>query len=84
VKVPQMVRSEVIELMQEMFLFQLDEEVNEHADLFKAGIMDSYGYLRLMRGIQDKYGIAFTREELLSNIITSVSGLVEAVEAKLR
>ena len=63
-----MVRSEVIELMQEMFLFQLDGNQRAMTSL-RPALWTRMG-IRLMRCIQDKYGIAFTKEELLSNIIT--------------
>lgn len=79
-----MIRARVVDYMEQTFLFQFDNDVTEVTDLFKAGIMDSYGYIQLMRFIQTTFGITFSKEELLSNVVTSLSGIVAAVESKLR
>jgi len=78
-----MVRPEVIRYMEKAFLFKFDSEVTETSDLFKAGIIDSYGYIKLMQYIQTTFQIQFSKEELLSNVVTSLSGIVASVEAKL-
>lgn len=78
-----MVKSDLIKYMEKTFLFQFDESVTESTDLFKAGIIDSHGYIQLMQFVQETYQIKFSRAELLSNVITSVSGMVAAVEAKI-
>jgi len=79
-----MIRARVVSYMEETFLFQFDNDVTETTDLFKAGIMDSFGYIQLMRFIQTTFGITFSKEELLSNVVTTLSGIVATVESKLR
>jgi D-alanine--poly(phosphoribitol) ligase subunit 2 len=78
-----MIRSHIVSYMESAFLFRFDTEVTDATDLFKAGIMDSYGYMQLMRFIQSAFGVKFSREELLSNVITSLAGIVTAVEARM-
>lgn len=69
--------------MERTFLFEFDEDVGDNTDLFKAGIIDSHGYIQLMRFIQDTFGVRFSRNELLSAVITSLSGMVAVVEEKI-
>jgi D-alanine--poly(phosphoribitol) ligase subunit 2 len=78
-----MVKSEVAKYLESKFLFQFDDDITESTDLFKAGIIDSYGYIQLMHFIQDKFRIKFSRDELLSNVLASLSGIVASVEVKL-
>jgi D-alanine--poly(phosphoribitol) ligase subunit 2 len=78
-----MIKGIVVDYLEEALLFQFDADVTEATDLFKAGIMDSYGYLQLMQFIQGTFEIELSRAELLSNVTTSLSGIVALVEAKL-
>jgi acyl carrier protein len=78
-----MIKSEIASYMERTFLFQFDDEINESTDLFKSGVMDSHGYIQLMRFLESAFHIKFTRDELLSAVITSLTGLVTVVEAKV-
>jgi len=78
-----MVKPELANYMEKAFLFQFDEDITESTDLFKAGILDSYGYIRLLQFVQDKFQIKLSKDELLSNVMTSLSGIVAVVETKL-
>ncbi|MGH8260247.1 MAG: acyl carrier protein [Steroidobacteraceae bacterium] len=78
-----MVRDEVANYLEKTFLFNFDADITDSTDLFKAGIIDSHGYIQMMQFIQDAFHVEFSREELLSNVITSLSGIVASVEAKL-
>jgi D-alanine--poly(phosphoribitol) ligase subunit 2 len=78
-----MIKATLMKHMEEAFLFRFGEEITESTDLFKAGIIDSHGYIGLMHFIQTAFNVKFTRSELLSNVITSLAGMVAVVEAKL-
>jgi acyl carrier protein len=78
-----MVKSALAQYMQQVFLFEFDEEITESTDLFKAGIIDSHGYIQLMLFIQDTFRIKLSRDELLSGVISSLRALANLVEAKL-
>ena len=78
-----MVRQELVKYLEDAFLFQFDDEITESTDLFKAGIVDSYGYIQLMKFIQDRFEISISKRELLSSVVTTLSGMVMMVEAKL-
>ena len=67
----------------EQFLFEFGEELNADSDLFKAGIIDSMGYIQLIKFLESEFSIRLTEEELLSNVLVSVNGMVEFVQSKL-
>ncbi|WP_438018412.1 phosphopantetheine-binding protein [Sorangium sp. So ce315] len=69
--------------MQKAFLFTFDEEINESTDLFRAGIIDSFGYMQLIDFLQRTFQITFSTSELLSNMLTTLSAIVATVEAKI-
>jgi len=78
-----MIKQNLIAFIEENFLFEFDRDITDGTDLFKAGILDSFGYLQLINFISKTYEIEFSKEEILSNVITSLSGLVGLVESRL-
>ncbi|WP_438432124.1 acyl carrier protein [Gorillibacterium sp. sgz500922] len=69
--------------MNETFLLEFNDSVSEDTDLFKAGILDSFGYLRLLTYIENEFQIKFTEDEILANVFTSFSDLVQCISGKL-
>ncbi|MEU9123591.1 acyl carrier protein [Streptomyces sp. NPDC048506] len=67
--------------MEERFMFEFDSDITEDTDLFKAGILDSYGYVSLMGHIEREYGVRLGGEEILGNVMVSLSGIVEFIDA---
>jgi acyl carrier protein len=70
--------------MEERFLFTFDETITEDTDLFKAGILDSFGYIELMSHIEETYGVKFGEEDLLNGVMVSFSGIRDFVGSALR
>lgn len=69
--------------IEEEFLVQFGGELADDTDLFKAGIIDSFGYVRLIGFLQDTFGVSFGDEELLTNVMISVDRMADAIAAKL-
>lgn len=78
-----MITDELKRYMEDRFLFAFDEEITEDTDLFKAGILDSYGYIELMAHVEETYGVTFTEEELLSDVMVSLSSITGFVTSRL-
>ncbi|MEU2923569.1 acyl carrier protein [Streptomyces sp. NPDC048304] len=70
--------------MEERFLFTFDENTTEDTDLFKAGILDSFGYIELMSHVEETYGVKFSEEDLLNGVMVSFSGIRDFVGSALR
>ncbi|GAA2264307.1 hypothetical protein GCM10010145_44620 [Streptomyces ruber] len=79
-----MIKDELKRYMEDRFLFAFDEEITEDTDLFKAGILDSFGYIELMTHVEETYGVKFGEEELLSNVMVSLSSITAFVTAAVR
>lgn len=64
------------------FLFTFGDETAGDTDLFKAGIMDSFGYVQLIDFLKREFHIDFTDEEILTNILVSLDSIVAFVRTK--
>lgn len=73
-------KDELKEYLEEQFMFEFDAEITEETDLFKAGILDSFGYISLMTHIEQSYGVRFGEDELLGNVMVSLAGIAEFVD----
>lgn len=69
--------------LEESFMFEFSDEITQESDLFKAGVIDSYGYIKLIRYLQTEFGVTFSEEEILDNIFVSLQSLAECLERKL-
>jgi D-alanine--poly(phosphoribitol) ligase subunit 2 len=69
--------------LEETFLFQFGDVVGPTSDLFKEGVIDSYGYIELVRFLEREFGITLSDEELLSNVLVSLDDMTAFVEQRL-
>lgn len=69
--------------IEETFMFEFGEEITTETDLFKAGVIDSFGYMQLMQFLDSEFGVRFADEELLSNILVSYDHLIASVRARM-
>jgi D-alanine--poly(phosphoribitol) ligase subunit 2 len=69
--------------LEESLMFEFSDKITQESDLFKAGIIDSYGYIKLIRYLQTEFGVTFSEEEILDNIFVSLQSLAECLERKL-
>lgn len=70
------------EFMENQFLIEFGEEFPPETDLFRAGVMDSFGYVQLCRFLEKTYQFRFTEEEMTSNILVSLQLIEEFVARK--
>lgn len=69
--------------MQETFMFEFGDEITTSTDLFKAGVIDSFGYVQLMHFLDRELQVHYADDEFLSNIMVSFDSLVASVRSKL-
>lgn len=70
------------EYLTENFLFEFDDEITEHDDLFKLGLIDSIGYIELVNFLKKNFDIEFTEEDMLNNVLVSLNTMVAFVEER--
>ncbi len=63
-------------------MFEFDDEITRDTDLFKAGMIDSMGYIKLIRFLESEFAIRFTEMEMLTNVLVSCNGIAACVAAK--
>ncbi|MGW1373514.1 acyl carrier protein [Streptomyces sp. NPDC002446] len=73
-------KQELRKHMEDQFMFEFDSDITEDTDLFKAGILDSFGYISLMTHIEKEYGVPLG-DDILGNVMVSLSGIVDFVDA---
>ncbi|WP_327320188.1 acyl carrier protein [Streptomyces sp. NBC_01235] len=79
-----MLRTEKIrQYMEERFLVDFGEDVTADTDLFKAGVMDSFGYLQLMDYLETEFGVKIASDEILSNVFVSLATIDAFVAHKM-
>ncbi len=68
--------------MTETFLFEFDNEITEKSDLFKMGVIDSFGYIQLLKYLEIEFKIKYSEEEILTNVLVSFSNIIDSVSKK--
>lgn len=69
--------------IEEQFLIEYDDSFLESTDLFKEGVMDSFGYVQLCRFLEREFAITFTEKEMTGNVLVSLSQMKDAVARKI-
>lgn len=70
------------QFIEDQFLIEFGDDFAEDTDLFRAGVMDSFGYVQLCRFIEQTYAIKFTEEEMTGNILVSLALIERFVATK--
>lgn len=73
---------QVRSFLEQNFLFEFGDDITGDTDLFKAGIMDSFGYVQLVNFLKTDFHIEFTDEEILTNIMVSYDSIMAFARAK--
>lgn len=68
--------------IEEQFLIEYDETFPEDTNLFKEGVMDSFGYVQLCRFLEQEYGFRFTEAEMTGNVLVSLTQIRDFVARK--
>ncbi|MGX1955253.1 acyl carrier protein [Streptomyces sp. CB02115] len=70
-------------MIEEQFLVEFDEELTDQSDLFKAGVIDSFGYVQLLGSIEEEFSIQLKDEDFLKDILTSLESIDAFVAKKI-
>lgn len=62
---------------------EFGSDVNEETDLFKEGIIDSFGYIELVKFLEKEFKVKFSDEELVSNQLNTVKNITNIVQGKV-
>ena len=68
--------------IEQQFLIEYDESFPEDTNLFKEGVMDSFGYVQLCRFLEQEYGFRFTEAEMTRDVLVSLTQMRAFVARK--
>ncbi|MGW1197810.1 acyl carrier protein [Streptomyces sp. NPDC002536] len=71
------------QFVEDRFLVEFGGDVTADSDLFKAGVMDSFGYIQLMGFLEDEFGIGISDEDMLTSVLVSLDAIDAFVAGKL-
>lgn len=71
------------DFIEEQFLIEFDDSFPEDSDLFKEGVMDSFGYVQLIRFLEQEFHIRFTEQEMTGDVLVSLVQIRETVARKV-
>ena len=63
----------------EHFLVDFGDEFNDDTDLFKSGIIDSFGFVELVVFLEKNFDVKFKGEELIADGLNSVSNMATSI-----
>jgi D-alanine--poly(phosphoribitol) ligase subunit 2 len=75
--------SKIRDFIEEQFLIEFDETFPETSDLFKEGVMDSFGYIQLVRFLEKEFDIKFSEQEMTGGVMVSLSQIEQIVARKI-
>jgi len=73
----------ISQYMTEAFLFDFDESITETSNLFKQGLIDSFGFVQLIGFIEERFGLSFSEDDLASDEIVSLAGIAAMVRRRV-
>ncbi len=75
-------RAEVIDYIKQNFMNGEGRELQADQDLFALGVIDSFGMVELITGLEQKFGVAFTAEELSQENLQSAAAIAGLIARK--
>ncbi len=74
--------TKIRDFIEEQFLIEYDESFPEDSDLFKEGVMDSFGYIQMIRFLEKEYGVKFTEQEMTGDVMVSLTQIEQVIARK--
>lgn len=81
--VPMEVQDKIRAFIEQQFLVEFDASFPEDTDLFREGVMDSFGYVQLHRFLEREFGIKFSESELTETFLVSCTQICVHVLRKI-
>ena len=75
--------SKIRDFVEDQFLIEFDDTFPPDTDLFKAGVMDSFGYIQMIRFLESEFGITFSEAEMTGDVLVSLAQVESVVASKI-
>lgn len=78
----QEVEKSILAFVEEHFLVELGTDFEVVTNLFEARIIDSFGFIELVRFLESEFKIRIKDTDLISGELTSIQSMVNLVEQR--
>lgn len=75
-------KNKVIKFFEERYFVSFGEDFQEGTDLFKAGIIESKGYISIINFLRNDLDIEMTDEDIFMNVFATVADIVKFIKEK--
>ncbi|SFS90367.1 phosphopantetheine-binding protein [Saccharopolyspora flava] len=75
--------TKITQFIEERCLVEFGTDVTPQDDLFKTGVLDSFGYVQLMAFLEQEFALDIDHEDMLTNVLVSLESIDGYVAAKL-
>lgn len=72
----------ILAFVEEHFLVELGKDFEGSTNLFEARIIDSFGFIELVRFLESRFQIRIKDTDLISGELTSIQSMVNLVEQR--
>ncbi|MGW1784016.1 acyl carrier protein [Streptomyces sp. NPDC002143] len=73
----------IIRFIEEQFLIEFGADVTPQSDLFKDGVIDSFGYIQLMSFLEREFSLNIKSEEFLLDVPATLEALDRFVAERM-
>lgn len=70
--------------LENALLIEFGSSVQPDTNLFKEGIIDSFGYIELVSFLEGEFGIKITDDELMSEALNSYENILKFIKLKTK
>lgn len=75
----QSVQNQIRDYATRQFLADFNGALNEHSDLFEAGVIDSYGFVELVSFLEQTFDVKLSDDDLASPEMSTLAGMSQMV-----
>lgn len=77
------ITSKIERFLSDKFLIDFGPAVNQETDLFKEGLIDSFGFIELISFLEKEFAVQLVDDELMSGNLNTLKGMAGLIEQKL-
>jgi D-alanine--poly(phosphoribitol) ligase subunit 2 len=76
------IETRILSFVEEHFLVEHKKDFDTGTNLFEAQIIDSFGFVELVRFLESEFQVAIQDNDLLTGELTSINSMVNLVEKR--
>lgn len=76
------IEARILSFVEEHFLVERGKDFDTVTNLFEAQIIDSFGFVELVRFLESEFQVTIQDDDLLTGELTSINSMVHLVEKR--